>query len=305
MADKKFDPKKFIDREFEAELFENLLKLNDEKRILTIQDVGGMGKTQLLQKLEYRCSTVKPRTPVSFVDLEALNPTTLVMRITEDLKKFGLEFPNFKKHDAARTGGDFSVFLSSVHLQGSDLKGASDVRAAGYMVNIDQHSGPLNITGGGVGKLLPDQEEKAQEVCIEVFFDELEEHCENRPIILLFDRYERAGNELIAWLAGDLFPLRFFDFNKRPKKLILVLAGREIPDFTKDWPQEDVDAVVESVKELSKWKKEHVEECLRIHGFKYERKDLDAFYHLIKSGLPPSEVVRSIELIMEKRRAET
>lgn len=43
-----FDPTKFINREFEQELFEGLLRFEDEARILAIQDGGGMGKSQLL-----------------------------------------------------------------------------------------------------------------------------------------------------------------------------------------------------------------------------------------------------------------
>ena len=73
MAEKNFDPKKFIDREFEQELFEELLQLKDNARILAIQDdKGGMGKSQLLEQFKYRCRTVKPRTPVSLIALDQL-----------------------------------------------------------------------------------------------------------------------------------------------------------------------------------------------------------------------------------------
>ncbi|MEK7728578.1 MAG: hypothetical protein AAB354_09205, partial [candidate division KSB1 bacterium] len=50
MINKHFDPTKFIDREFESELFEELLKFESPARILTICDKGGMGKRQLLEK---------------------------------------------------------------------------------------------------------------------------------------------------------------------------------------------------------------------------------------------------------------
>lgn len=46
MAAKQFDPQKFIDREFEQELFEELLQLKDPARILAIKDDGGMGKAK-------------------------------------------------------------------------------------------------------------------------------------------------------------------------------------------------------------------------------------------------------------------
>ncbi|GEM_PF-4802295 len=42
---------KFIDRDTEYALFEKLLRFEDDTRLLAIQDDGGMGKTNLMQKL--------------------------------------------------------------------------------------------------------------------------------------------------------------------------------------------------------------------------------------------------------------
>jgi len=97
MPKKEFDPHKFIDREFEQELFEELLQLKDQARILAIRDAGGMGKSQLLQKFQYRCRTVKPRIPVSLIALDLLpdnSPLALMQEIEKDLSAL-LEFPTF------------------------------------------------------------------------------------------------------------------------------------------------------------------------------------------------------------------
>jgi hypothetical protein len=68
MLNKRFDPRKFIDREFEQELFADLLLLKDDARILAIRDKGGMGKSHLLEKFQYRCRTNRPqRIPISLV----------------------------------------------------------------------------------------------------------------------------------------------------------------------------------------------------------------------------------------------
>lgn len=99
MLDKSFDPKKFIDREFEQELFEELLQLNDDARILAIRDAGGMGKSQLLQKFQYRCRTAqRPRTPVALIDLGQLpdsSPLALVQQMEKEFSSFSLQFSNF------------------------------------------------------------------------------------------------------------------------------------------------------------------------------------------------------------------
>ncbi len=70
---KSFDHRRFIDREFEQELFEELLRFSDEARLLTIGDRGGMGKSQLLQMFQYRCRTAsRPRYCVRWLLLPLL-----------------------------------------------------------------------------------------------------------------------------------------------------------------------------------------------------------------------------------------
>jgi hypothetical protein len=71
------DPRKFIDREFEQELFAELLLLKDGARILAIRDRGGMGKSHLLEKFQHRCRTNRPdRIPISLVELDQLSDNT-------------------------------------------------------------------------------------------------------------------------------------------------------------------------------------------------------------------------------------
>ncbi|MGH9427569.1 MAG: hypothetical protein ACRD2L_14855, partial [Terriglobia bacterium] len=240
MAD--FDPKKFIDREFEQELFEDLLQLKDQTRILAIRDSGGMGKTQLLQKLQYRCRTVKPRTPVSFISLDQLSdnhPLTLIKRIEQDLTALGLKFPNFEKYDRARISGDFSPILSYIDLQDADFKGASDIKMAGKMVNVEGSQAPVNVNLS-VGELTPEQEASAREACLRVFFDDLKEQCAENPVVLLFDAYEKCEKSLKKWIEEtNLLEKHFFDLTTRPKRLVLVVAGRETPKFETRWAPDD------------------------------------------------------------------
>jgi hypothetical protein len=113
MSGKEFDPEKFIDREFETELFEELLKFNHEARILAIQDKGGMGKSQLLGKLQYRCRTIRPRIPVSFIplyELEDARPYGLIAEIAQDLKNMGLKLPQYTLYNDGLLSDDFTLF---------------------------------------------------------------------------------------------------------------------------------------------------------------------------------------------------
>ena len=96
MTERNFDLEKFIDREFEQELFEDLLRLRDDSRVLAIRAGGGMGKSSLLEKFQYRCRVIKPRIPVSLVALDQLpdaSPLVMLRQIVEHFSKLGADFP--------------------------------------------------------------------------------------------------------------------------------------------------------------------------------------------------------------------
>jgi len=305
MADKKFDPKKFVNREFEQELFEELLRFKDHARVLAIRDSGGAGKTQLLEKFRYRCSTVKPRTPVTFIPFDQqpdmINPLALIKAIEKDLAPFGVKFSEFQKFDTARRSGNFTEILSSVYLQEAKFQGARDLKIAAYQQNIG-HAGTV-IQGTVVGTLTPEQQETADNVCARAFFDDLKRYCaEKGPVVFLFDAYDKCADELKKWIMDGLLATYCFDLENRPERLVLVLAGEDIPEFDLQWPQEDCDMIVRSVKELAKWKREHVEECLRFHGLEYTSEQVTSFYGLIQMGFRPSDVVALVETMIRRRQ---
>jgi hypothetical protein len=126
--------------------------------------------------------------------------------------------------------------------------------------------------------------------------------CAWQPVVLLLDAYEKCSDALKIWLVEQFLERQFFDLDGRPARLLLVVAGREIPAFTHHWSLEDYRSVVRSVNELGKWTRTHVEECLRVHGFDYEPPDVDAFHRLIERGIPPSQVVQMVEALAAERR---
>ncbi|SPF37706.1 hypothetical protein SBDP1_170002 [Syntrophobacter sp. SbD1] len=294
MIDEDFDPKKFINREFEQELFEELLQLKDTSRILAIQDNGGMGKSQLLEKFKYRCRTIKPRTPVSLVKLDQLpgdSPLDLVNILVKDLSP-RFDFSNFNRYESARIFKDLSPIRAAIDLHKATFNKAKDVTIAEVATHVD-HADTVNISPGST-EFSSDIDRKAKEVCLSAFFDDLKEHCANERIVLMFDTYDKSSKNVKDWIEEQLLEQLFFDCENRPKQLILVIAGREIPDFERRWSAEDYKATVRSVRALGQWNKKHVEECLLAFGFDYKPEDLDAFYRLVQRGLPPSDVVHLI-----------
>jgi hypothetical protein len=153
----------------------------------------------------------------------------------------------------------------------------------------------LNLTSTGVGTLTGQQQDAALKVCVRAFFDDLKNHCQDTPVVILLDAYEKCADSLKEWILNYFLQEQFFDLAHRPKRLVLVVAGREVPPFEENWTPEDIETVVGSVRQLGKWEKEHVEECLQKHGINYEPKQVDIFYGLIEMGYPPSYVVQLIE----------
>lgn len=273
-VNKEFDPEKFIDREFEQELFEKLLGFDTSARILAIKDRGGTGKSQLLERLRYRCRTVKPRTPVSLIALDQLpddSPLLFTRRVSHQLANSGISFDTYTKLERARAGGHFVPFA---------IAGSSCHEIANVITT------PTGLS--------EDQDRIAQEEVIRAFFDDLQEYCFEHPVVIILDSYERCRDALRTWIE-EYFLEQYF-FTQPASRLILVLAGQENPKFHSRWSREDCDSVVRSVNKLGVWTKEHVEECLEAHGFNYMSEHIDVIYGFIQTmNAPLSAVVQLMQ----------
>lgn len=298
-----FDPKKFIDREFEQELFEDILKFQGSARILAVKDTGGMGKSHLLEKFQYRCRVNKPkRTPVALVALDQLSdysPLYLIQLLADQLATHNVRLDTYVKYENARLSGDFSSMISSVYLQDSNFTDAQDVSIG----TVIKHADVVSLTPGGTAKLTSAQEKAAQNVVISSFFGDLKKYCSRQAVVIMFDSYERCDTNLREWITRVFLDSLFFGDLSQLGSLAFVVAGRDIPTFDSFWAEDDCAALVKSINELRKWKKEHVEECLRVHGFIYEPKQLDIFYGMVELGLPPSAIVHAMQTCLKTKAA--
>lgn len=296
MMRKDFDPRKFIDREFEQQLFENMLELASPTRILAIRDQGGMGKTQLLEKLQYRCRITRPRrVPVCLLSLDEF-PSDAILPVLQSIERqlssFGLDFHNFRRLENARLSADFLSIRSSINLEGALFEGTNDTRIAAMMFNTERIE-RMNVSISHID-LTPEQDAVAQDVIIRAFYADLRRHCTQGLIVFLIDAYEKCNPGIHHWLYHDLLEQLYFHPGRHPESLILVIAGRDIPPFDMHWPIEECNQVVCTVQKLSRWERRHIEECLRVHGFTYEISDLDSFQRLVEIGIPPSQIVQLI-----------
>lgn len=206
MPQKKFDPRKFIDREFEQEFFEELLEFKDHARVLAIKDAGGMGKSHLLQRFQYRCRTVKPRTSVALIALDQLgenSPLSLVQEISDSLAAFSVEFPGFKEVEMARSAFDFTTIRGKVDLSKANLSQAQGIDIGGVIIKADQVD-QIN-TQPGLSEFTPEQQAKAQQISVQAFLADLHKHCDQQPLVIMLDAFEKCDPSLLS--SARLFSL--------------------------------------------------------------------------------------------------
>ena len=238
MTDRIFDLEKFIDREFEQELFEELLRMHDDSRVLAIRAGGGMGKSSLLEKFQYRCRTIRPRIPVSLIPLDQLpdaSPVAMIRLIARQLSAVGADFSMFSKNEHARMAGDFLSIRAFIDLDSASFRDASDVHIRG--INVERAE-QVSISGE-MTTLTPEQDSVAQEASVSAFFTDLERYCSSHTAVIMLDAYDRCDRQLQRWILEDFLEHVCFNLEQRPARLVVVIAGRELPIFDHHWAQED------------------------------------------------------------------
>jgi len=301
-----FDPLKFIDREFEQSLFEELLQFSDSARMLAIADKSGMGKSELLRRFQYRCKTVRPRLPVALIQPDELIDSShwaWVKAVVEQLSnRFQLPFPQFAALELARINHDFTAIggaRGQVDLRGANLSQAQQVRAAGVMVDTAQ-----NVTIQAPPTLTDEQSRNIQQSSVQAFLADLQAICQKQAVVILLDHYEKTMRQqpaLHQWLLEVFLDRCCFDQDHRPPRLILVLAGQELPSFHSHWPDHECHQVVKSVKELGLWDKGHVEACLRVWGYHYQPHEVKTFFHWLQTGTTPADIVGYIKTRLQQQ----
>lgn len=301
------DPKRFIGREHEQALFEDLLEPTTATQILAISAKEGDGKSRLLEKFKFRCRTASPHIPVSLIALSNhSSPLSLIQNIAKDLNMWGVRFENFRNFEVARIGADYGTFIArgSTYLQGADFSSSRNPQISGVMTNVNSAE-TVSISTASTS-LTPEQEKDAQEVVIDSFFEDLHYYCSNKRVVLLLDSFDKCDDELKEWITGDFFQRNFIIDRCESCLLALVIAGKQVPDFRQLWSEEKCASKILLINELGQWTREDVAECLRAHGVKNCEADaLDVFYGMIINlGMPVIQVVQAIEIFSKERRGQ-
>lgn len=286
-------PSDFINRNLEQDLFKSLMEFNENARLFVVQDKGGTGKTSLLGLLQYQCK-FRFFSPVGFVPLEVETINNDFVFVETLRNSIGLSepFPRFDEKMAALAAKNPAAFAPvsiPINISGnvtaqSNINGGNQI---GAQVNIAA-SGEWNDALAA----------QARKQCIKAFFEDLKSFYDEKPLVVLLDSYDRCSEGLKEWIIEE-FVLPFsINTNKRPQRLLIVLAGRELPDFT-SMLAEQYPALVRSSSPLSPWEKEHVKDLFRVHQYtKLSDSDLDFFWQKLGVGISLIEISLFADAIM-------
>lgn len=202
----------------ELRLFNQMVQGSFGKRVLLIEAKSGLGKTQLLALFQH-------------------NLPKNILCVPVDLKTAQRGIPYIFSCVRKRLGEErFSRLNAAV---GQYLKSGievSDTRMTGndnqlsvVLSNVDESTRNFRLTE-----------------LREAFFHDLRKIPQT--LVFLFDSYEKAVTELANWLGGEFLA----DVVDTPK-LIVVIAGQQIPQPTIEWMNLHHCCCLEAISEANAW----------------------------------------------------
>ena len=273
----------FTDVEHLHEMFKQWLAAPTlPKRMLIIHGVGGVGKSSLLRMFRLHCKSVNVPVALSSGD-EQKSALDVLTRWADDLKADGVALPAFgrtlERYRALLTKAENEVAKTAATL----AKGATKTiieTAASTVPGVGPLLGPLSGMAAEAltdwlfsrGFKKPDVDlllDPARELT-EDFLGDLTKIAEKRRIVLMLDTFEQmtALEEWVRQVAQGL-----------PADVLLLIAGRAIPNWSREWPTWMANAQVEELKPMTE---EDMRELVR------------RYYAVMRGGEPDPKQVEAI-----------
>jgi hypothetical protein len=317
-------PRDHIDRVAEQELFRGLVTYQSPARILTICDQGGQGKSSLLKRLEYNCEhEFRPPIPSCLVELDKLtepSPFGFAVTVTSQFTRgAGERFAEFSRLDLARAAKNFEPFEDggdSLHSRDPRVIARAEAETMyggeniGMKVEVE-HAEKVEVAGRP--DFTDDQQRRAKNRCVRAFFDDLRSICATEPMVLLLDGWERCNLDLRDWIFNETIGTEILhdEVHMRPDKLAVIIAGRphqpgktphglRVDEFSPLFDSdEELSATVLSIKSLSEWTNEHIQQFMVLNG---HDEPTDAEVHLIREQLRKGRSLEKILTIIDAIR---
>ncbi|MEM1552998.1 MAG: tetratricopeptide repeat protein [Candidatus Bathyarchaeia archaeon] len=273
----------FTDVEYLYELFKQWLTAPElPKRMLIIHGVGGIGKSSLLRMFRLHCKSVHVPVALASGD-EQKSALDVLARWADDLIVEGIALLAFKK-----TREQYRVLYIRLENEAAKIAGKITKEAAKTLFETAASTipgiGPLVSKLGGMGvealtnwlfsrgfkkpdvDLLLDPTKKLTED----FLADIAKTAGKQRLVLMLDTFEQM-EALSDWVCDVA--------QRLPPNVLLVIAGRDVPNWDRAWPGWMANAQVEELKPMTE---ENMRELIR------------RYYALICSGEPDPNQVDAI-----------
>jgi hypothetical protein len=132
-------------------------------------------------------------------------------------------------------------------------------------------------------------------VLVDAFFEDIAVNAAERPVVLMLDAFEHCHDPLRSWVRDRLLRAHVFGDAARCHGLVIVLAGRELPEI-EELPDHVLQRFVRSIESLSGWERDHVSEFLRLYKFDPTDEIVDAIQTVLARGMT---LVSALQILSE------
>jgi tetratricopeptide (TPR) repeat protein len=223
------------------------------KRMLVIHGVGGVGKSSLLRMFRLHCKSVGVPVALASGD-EQKSALDVLTRWADDLKADGVRLPEFDKTFQQYRAVQAKVENEATKVAGKLAKGAA-ATVVETVASTIPGIGPLLGKLGGMGAEAlvdwlrgflsrPDIDlllDPAKKLTAD-FLTDLQKVADRRRIVLMLDTFEQM-TALEDWAREVAQQL--------PANVLLVIAGRALPNWHRAWAGWMANAQVEELKPMS------------------------------------------------------
>jgi hypothetical protein len=270
----------FTDVEHLRAAFKNLVAAQTlTKRILVIHGVGGVGKSSLLKMFRLHCKSVNVPVALASGD-DSKSAFDVLTHWTDDLKADNVAFPSFGKTfehyratqakvdtEAQKTRGKLGDLAGKAAGKTAETAAATAVGAA--LGSIIPGIGTIAGAIGGMGAealvdwmrgfltkpdidLLLDPTKKLTDD----FLDDLAKTADKKRIVLMLDTFEQMTAlddwaRDVAQRVGQISNLPVGQVGNLSYGVLLVIAGRALPNWGRAWSGWMANAQVEELKPMS------------------------------------------------------
>jgi len=263
-----FHPERFLDREDARRRFASLLRLGGERRVLAIQARGGAGKSHLLRRFEWSCDVPENGddvVPVSRVPLDQIDGgrvVDLVDHIQSDLDT--LDWGAFEAVRKRWLAYDTNLLDQRFGQALIDSRGATIKDSPLFIGQYFESVTNLYLVGE---RRWPSKhhEDEVNKVYVRAFCADLRRNAEERPVVLLFDAYDRAPEKLRDWVEWFIQSY-CLDPDQRATGLVVVLTGRTLERFRARF-RDRFDELVDMIDAFEDWSDDLVAKFLEQKGF--------------------------------------